>query len=195
MRRLIPIAALLLAVAACGSTDEPATDSTAATTTATTFVPGTLAAEFITTYEADALGFTADFPIDWRVEDESDLGVVTFIAPQQPGDTFIENFTVAVSPVGADMTLEAAARIDAARIQGTVDGFAITGGGETTIGGVPAVSVLYQGSLEGVDLAFLHVLVLQSDQVYDITFSASAGEFDNFIPVIEQLLARFRFTS
>jgi hypothetical protein len=196
MRRptYLVVSALLLASAACGSSDGSPTVTTTTDTTATSFVPGTLATEFVTTYEAPGLGFVTDFPIDWRVEEETDLGVAVFIAPQQPGDTFIENFTVAVTTVSEDMTLQEAARVDAGRIQGTVENFAITGGGDTSLGGVPAVSVLYEGTLQGVELSFLHVLALEGNRAYDVTFSASRAEFENFIPVIEQLLAGFRFT-
>lgn len=189
-RRISIVLCVALGVSACGGSSSGV--DTAATTTS--FVPGTLAAEFIRAYDADDLGFAADFPADWRVEDESDLGVVSFIAPQVPGDTFIENFTVAVTPVPADAPLEEIARRDAQRLQASVGDYRVVGSGTAELGGAPAVSVVYEGSIEGVSLSFFHILALRDAKAYEFTFSASAEEFDNFLPVIEQLLAGFRFT-
>lgn len=191
-RRSSILLSILLAVSACGG---GSSGDDEAAPTSTSFVPGTLADEFVRAYAAEGLGFTADFPADWRVEDESDLGVVSFIAPQVPGDTFIENFTVAVTPVPEDVPLEEVARRDAQRLEASVADYRVVGTGAAELGGAPAVSVVYNGSIEGVALSFFHILAVQDARAYEFTFSASAEEFENFLPVIEQLLSGFRFTS
>ena len=183
-------------LSACGSAsgdDTTTTTTTAGTTTTTEFVPGTLAESFVDRYRSDALGFSIGFPVDWEVDDQTQDGAVGFFARPVDGDTFRENYTLVASDVGQEVTLEQFAQIDAARVSGGIDGYAAVGAGETTLDGAAALTVVFDGVAEGVELRFFRLVSVHEGRAYEFAFIANREEFDNFLPVVDQMLSTFEF--
>ena len=184
-----------MALAACGqnATDPRTTAATAANSTV--FVSGTLPASAVMSYSAADLGIAIDHPADWRVEEQLEDGIVAFYSQAVPGDSFIENYNVAVVQLPEGVDLAAFAELDASRLTVSIEGYAVVGGGETTVDGVPAVTVVFDGVTSDVPLRFFRLITVRDNKGYEFTFAASRDEFDNFLPVVDQMLAGLRFTS
>ena len=190
------LVALLLFATACTSSaansDDAGTDATETTAT-TEFVPGTLPPDLIATYAGPDLGFSIGYPEGWIVEEDRNEGFVGFYGRLVPGDTFVENYNITVTEVGGDTDLARAAQLDASRLAVSVDGYAVVGGGDTTIDGVPAVGVVFDGESDGIPLRFFRLLALRDGKAYEFMFAANRDEFENFLPVIDQMLGTLRF--
>jgi hypothetical protein len=185
-----------MVVSACGGSgdaDSTTTSSTLPEITATTgFVPGTLADSFVDNYRSDELGFSIGFPVDWEVDEDFERRVVGFFARPVPEDTFRENYTVVAGALESGVTPEDLARVDAARVTG-IDGYTPVGGGETSLDGEPALTVVFDGVAEGVELRFFRLITVHEGRSYEFAFIANRDEFENFVPVLDQMLATFRF--
>lgn len=184
-------AVVMLVVAACGAGE--AAPETIPTSAAAASVPGTLSEADVATYEAANLGFTIDHPSDWDVEEDLDHGIVSFYGRLVPGDRFVENYNVAVVELVEEMDLETFTELDAVRLAVSVEGYEAVTGSETTLDGVPAVTVVFDGTTSGVALRFFRLVAVRNATAFEFTFAASRGEFENFLPVIDQMLAGFRF--
>ena len=187
---------LIVAAGACSTADDAATTTTAPASTSTTeFVPGTLPDAAIARYESGDLGFCIGYPIDWTVDEELDQGIVGFTGQSIPGDQFIENYNIAVVDVDEDMDVERYAALDAPRLAVGVEEYQVVGAGETTVDGVPAITVVFDGVASGVPLRFFRLVVVRDLQAYEFTFAASRDEFENFLPVVDQMLSGLEFVS
>ncbi len=184
-------AVVMLVAAACGASE--AAPDTIPASAAAALVPGTLPEADVATYEAASLGFTIDHPIDWDVEEDPDLGIVSFYGRLVPGDRFVENYNVAVVELVDEMDLETFTELDAVRLAVSVEGYEAVSGGETTLDGVPAVTVVFDGTTSDVALRFYRLVAVRNAKAFEFTFAASRAEFQNFLPVIDQMLAGFRF--
>jgi len=207
--KLLPVTFVLtLALAACSGDAEvinptPTTTATTttvgippATTTATTStttppsattIPATTAANpgqgrFIS-YES-ALGFSIDYPGQWRVEDTD--GIVTFFSPTNGQDTFaefVEVYTLEaadldlVDPTPAQVMELLAADIALAGDYGEIV-FLEEGPDETD--GEDAYGVAMQGSVDDVTYTLAYAASIHNETIYIIGFQATDDVFKYF---------------
>ncbi len=75
----------------------------------------------------------------------------------------------------------------------SVEDYQAVGGGETTLDGVPAVTVVFDGTTSDVALRFFRLVAVRDARAFEFTFAASRAEFANFLPVVDQMLAGFKF--
>ena len=184
-------AAIMLSVAltaiACGG--EP-TDTTndSSTTVTTGFVPDTLPENLLADWSTPETGLVMKFPVDWLPDEDVENGFVGFTAPPIEGDTFIENFNVVVVDLPDGMQLAQYVAQDGIRLASAIEGYVVVGGYEATLAGVDATAVAFDGETEGVEISVLRLLAVVDGRGIEFTFLASRHEFENFSPVIQQLI-------
>ena len=183
---------LLVAAACSGEADAPEESSSTATTE---FVPGTLADRMLSDYHSPELGISLKFPVDWLPEEDLEAGFVAFTSPPLPGDTFVENFHVLVVDVPEGWELADLVQQDAASIAGSAEGYVATGGYQDQMAGAEASVVALSGTTDGVDISVLRVVTITGGRGIIFTFLASSEEFENFGPVVQQLIDSVSSTS
>ena len=179
--------ALVLAVlaGACGNENQPADEPTSTTE----FVPDTLPDRLLADFESAELGLRLEFPVDWLPDEDPAAGFVGFTAPPVTGDTFIENFNVVIVDLPDGITLSQYVAQDGLRLASSIADYSVTGGYEDQLAGAPASAVAFTGTIEGVSISVLRLLAIREGRGVEFTFLASSDEFENFAPVVDQLIA------
>ena len=195
MRTAALALSLLLITAACSGEPDAAPDSSSSTTSTTEFVPGTLADRMFSDYTSQELGLSLKFPIDWLPDEDLESGFVGFTSPPIPGDTYIENFHIVVVDLGDGVGLDQFVQQDAATVANATEDYEVTGGYSDRLAGEDAVVVALSTSLDGIDIAILRVVAVVGQRGIVFTFLASAEDFDNFGPVVQQILDSVSLTA
>ena len=192
--KLLPVSLVLaLALAACSGDATVTTTTTtlaapAATTTTTTAPPAATttttqaspAAEpaqgRFSNYESN-LGFTMDYPRQWRVEDED--GIVTFFSPTNGQDAFAE-FVEVYTLDAADLDLVDPTPAQVMELLGA--DIALSGEygeivfieeGADTTDGEDAYGVAMQGSIDDVTYTLAYAASIHNETIYIIGFQAT----------------------
>ena len=87
------------------------------------------------------------------------------------------------------MTLSQYVQQDGIRLAGSIADYAVIGGYEATMTGQTASAVAFTGTVDGVAVSVLRLLAIADGRGVEFTFLASEGEFENFGPVVDQLIA------
>ncbi len=179
--------ALVLAftAVACGGDTEPAPPETTATTA---FVPDTLPDRLLADFQSDELGISLKFPVDWLPDEDPEAGFVGFTAPPVAGDSFVENFNIVVVDLPDGLTLAQYVAQDGVRLASSIEGYEVIGGYTDQLAGHEASAVAFSGSTEGVEISVLRLLTIAEGRGIEFTFLASQDEFENFSPVVQQLI-------
>jgi hypothetical protein len=187
---VLALCILLVAAACSGEADAPVESSSTvdSSTSTTEFVPGTLAERMLSDYHSPELGISLKFPVDWLPEENLEAGLVAFTSPPLPGDSFVENFDIRVVEVPAEWELADLVQLDAASIAESAAGYTATGGYQDQMAGAEASVVALAGTTDGVAISVLRVVTLTGGRGIIFTFFASSEEFDNFGPVVQQLI-------
>ena len=143
----------------------------------------------MTEFASDDLGLRVKFPVDWLPEEDAAAGFVGFTAPPVVGDTFVENFNLVLVDLPDAMTLSQYVQQDGIRLAGSIADYAVIGGYEATMSGQPASAVAFTGTIDGVAISVLRLLAIADGRGIEFTFLASVAEFENFGPVVDQLIA------
>ena len=188
MRILSALLALSMVVAACGGDDA---DAPTDTTETTEFVPGTLPDNLLADWYTPETGVVVRFPVDWLPDDEPDLGFLGFTAPPVTGDTFLENFNIVVRDLPAISLAQYAAQ-DGSALSAANPDLVIVGGYQDVLAGAEATAVVFETSIEGVEVSVLRMISIVDGKGVEFTFVASRHEFENFSPVVQQVIDSIR---
>lgn len=190
MRAAALVLALAITAAACGGDTEQGTETTATTE----FVPGTLPDRLLADFRSEEMGISLQFPVDWLPDEDPDAGFVGFTAPPVAGDSFVENFNVVVIDLPDGITLNQYVAQDGVRLASSISDYEVIGGYTDQLAGHEAAAVAFTGTTEGIEISVLRLLTIVEGRGIEFTFLASVDEFDNFAPVVQQLIDSVELT-
>ena len=198
--------ALILGGASCTKTTTPpapvttntpptaTVNSNANTTQPTTNT--TVPTNFLT-YNNDAEGVSIDYPSDWTKQDGKNPILVQFFSPLQSSvDQFQENVSVMIqdfSSVG--MTLEQFDKQTTDALGQYMTNLKITKQEDMEISGEPGKLLIYTGTMPGQTTpnTTIQAYTVWDDYVYIVTFTGKQGDFEKFVPAVQQMVKSFSF--
>lgn len=183
MRRIIPMLALVLTLAACSETPPgPATTST------------TAPASTLETFEAPELGFEVDHPSSWTPVLKVDEGILEVIAPEAQNG-FVPNFNVVTGQIPVDIPRAAYYEGEIARLEETLPDVQILEVANVGVDGIPARGITFTSTENDITIGISRLLVLDDEgQAWEISFFAEAGTLEDMAPTVTEIFQSFSLT-
>ena len=141
-------------------------------------------------YDNPNLGFTLEYPSDW-IKEES----LSFISPRLSiSDEAPESIAVTTEPNLSNLTLEEYSDSSIDILESQFSNYTLIESSNSTLSGYPAHHIVYTYSLENVDLKNLQIWTIADDMVYVLTYGGTTKEFDNSLPVIQNMIDSFEIS-
>jgi hypothetical protein len=139
--------------------------------------------------------FSMRFPATWKKVENRDGAAVIFISPlQNKLDIFPENVNVVVQDISGNiMSLEDYTRTAIMQVQVVFkDSIQITQSEGTYLSGHPAYKFVYIGKGPETEFKIMHVWTVVGTTAYQITYTALASQFDQYIDQVNKMVDSFR---
>jgi serine/threonine-protein kinase len=141
-------------------------------------------------YDNPNLGFTLEYPSDW-IKEES----LSFISPRLSiSDEAPESIAVTTEPNLSNLTLEEYSDSSLSILESQFSNYTLIESSNSTLSGYPAHQIVYTYTLEGVDLKNLQIWAIADDMVYVLTYGGTTKEFEDSLPVIQNMIDSFEIT-
>ena len=141
-------------------------------------------------YDNPNLGFTLEYPAEW-IKEES----LSFISPRlSVSDEAPESISVTTEPNLSNLTLEEYSDSSITMLDSQFPNFTLIESSNSTLSGYPASQIVYTYTIEDVDLKNFQIWTVADDMVYVLTYGGTTKEFDNSLPVIQDMIESFEIT-
>jgi eukaryotic-like serine/threonine-protein kinase len=141
-------------------------------------------------YDNPNLGFTLEYPSDWMKEES-----LSFISPRLSiSDKAPESIAVTTEPNLSNLTLEEYSDSSLSVLESQFSNYTLIESSNSTLSGYPAHQILYTYTLEDVDLKNLQIWTIADDIVYVLTYGGTTKEFEDSLPVIQNMIDSFEIT-
>ena len=153
-----------------------------------------LSAEDFKIFEDSLQRFIVSYPSNWELITQNYQNQVIngFLAPvDSQNDTFRENLNIIVetysSPIQLDnyyqMNINQLKAFPDIQFLGNYDGF---------VSEIPSKILIYSRLLNGKNLTFSQVFLVQGNKGYILTFTAESNKYQAYQPLFQQMMDRFR---
>ena len=153
-----------------------------------------LSAEDFKIFEDSLQRFIVSYPSNWELITQNYQNQVIngFLAPiDSQNDTFRENLNIIVetysSPIQLDnyyqMNINQLKTFPDIQFLGNYDGF---------VSEIPSKILIYSRLLNGKNLTFSQVFLVQGNKGYILTFTAESNKYQAYQPLFQQMMDRFR---
>ncbi len=145
------------------------------------------------TYKDSSYGIKIQYPVNWKIQDTSNLvnkESVIFISPKQSNlDNFQEILTITIKNFYG--TLNESQDLFIKEVKATLSDATIVDISETTLANERANQFLFISKDGKNSLKNLQIWTLKSNQAYIITYSAAIDDYDRFLPMAEKMIESF----
>lgn len=148
------------------------------------------------TYQDLNHGMTINYPKDWSIQHRDDFFItgIIFSAPEQEKqDDFQENVSVTIEELPTPLSLNQYTNQSIQEIKKLSDP-TLTSATRTTLANQEARKVIYHGEESGNQLQRMQIWTIKNNQVYIVTYTAKAQEYQKFDPIVTQMLRSFVIT-
>lgn len=150
----------------------------------------------MTTYQQKEGGFSIQYPASWNMDEQTSSMLAWFYPAEYAidGEAEINNvFVVAVKGSAAGYTTETALK---SWIDETVaenhENYTYVDEAIDNINGRDIASYAYQWTKDGYNLSTIDFLILDGDNLYVVTFTATDEDFQTLYPFVEQMVLSFQ---
>ena len=150
----------------------------------------------MTTYQQKEGGFAIQYPASWNMDEQTSSMLAWFYPADYAidGEAEINNvFVVAVKGNAAGYTTETALK---SWIDETVaenhENYTYVDQAIDNVNGRDIASYAYQWTKDGYNLSTIDFLILDGDNLYVVTFTATNDAFDTLYPLVEQMVLSFQ---
>lgn len=150
--------------------------------------------ELAQSYTYDPVGVTADYPVGWTIQQQSERSV-TFVSPlTSHADDFNEYVNVLYEDISQipDFSLE---RYRVASLQtapNLIPEFKLVGSGPATVASHEAYWLEYSGKQTTGPVRFRAYSFMIGKRIYTVTFGARPFAYDDFLPIAEKIISTLR---
>ncbi|MFA7244746.1 MAG: PsbP-related protein [Candidatus Magasanikbacteria bacterium] len=151
------------------------------------------------TYTNDNAGITMSYPNNWDVEEgesNNSLIVSFFSKKQSDKDDFLENVNVLFQDFGdIGIDLDTLHKESIKELTKNIPDFKLTKEEDMTIDGEPGKLIIYTGTYPGTNFvgAVVQAYTVWDDYAYIITYVGKQGDFEKFVPTVQEMLKSFSF--
>ncbi len=136
------------------------------------------------------LGYNLEYPANWLKEESQ--GEPTFISPRlSPFDKAPESIAVTSEVLFPIITLEEFTDVAMSLLRSDFQNMKLIKSSDVTLADYPAHQIVYTYTLEGVNLKNLQIWTVSGDRAYVLTYGALPEEFDDSLPVIQNMIDSF----
>ena len=136
-------------------------------------------------------GFTIDYPTEWQLDVSGSMGTVflLFSGLSGEGDTFNENINLCMQNLeGQNLDLDAYVALTESQLPNAIENSKILR--SERMGDYH--HIMYDGTMQGIDLRFKQYYWLKDDVAYLLTFSAQRSDYDQYASVAAKIMASFQ---
>ncbi len=143
-------------------------------------------------YRNADLGLVLSYPSAWQKNEEATpvAFAAAFLAPPEgPQSPFRENVLFTVQPLLAETTLDTLVQFG---MRGTQGQFQIVSSTPTTLSGIPALQLIYAGSLNPQFMMpgkVFTIFAVRATRSYMFSYTARADRFEYYLPAVQQMIA------
>lgn len=179
MKKVLLLTSLLgvVLLAGCGTKTPTGTVDTVAT--------GSVVTTFTTT------GFSVEYPATWTAQENVYGAQVMFFSPQLSGDKFRENVGIVSETLPSDLAVADYYTSIKNQLTSIVQGYQELSNEDITLAGVAAKKIVYVGTQSNYELKWMQVLLIKDKTAYVISYTASAGTFDEFSKEADAIVKSF----
>ena len=150
----------------------------------------------MTTYQQKEGGFSIQYPESWKMDEQTASNLAWFYPAEYAidGESDINNvFVVSVKGSAAGYTTETALK---SWIDETVaekhENYTYVDQAIDSVNGRDIASYAYQWTKDGYNLSTIDFLILDGDNLYVVTFTATNEDFQTLYPFVEQMVLSFQ---
>ena len=150
----------------------------------------------MTTYQQKEGGFSIQYPESWKMDEQTASNLAWFYPAEYAidGESDINNvFVVSAKGSAAGYTTETALK---SWIDETVaekhENYAYVDQAIDSVNGRDIASYAYQWTKDGYNLSTIDFLILDGDNLYVVTFTATNEDFQTLYPFVEQMVLSFQ---
>ncbi|MEX1013181.1 MAG: DcrB-related protein [Waddliaceae bacterium] len=150
-------------------------------------------AESMTQYKS-VNGYIIEAPESWEV-DEGIFGTdVILLAPSDsPNDAFRENMNVMIVPLDVAITRKEFYETSVKGLNQALTNFSLQESKDLTIGGVPALQIVFSHQVGDVKAIVEQYLVMRGNAAFIFTFTAAPDSYDKYLPVFNRIVKSIKF--
>jgi serine/threonine-protein kinase len=150
------------------------------------------------TYTNEEEGISIDYPSDWKIQTGiDDITVVSFSSPlQSKADMFQESVSVMIQDFSeTGMDLETFDQDNKTVLPLYMENLKITKEEPIEINGEPGKLIIFTGNYPGLDTpnANIQAYTVWDDYAYTISYTGQQGDFEKFLPTVQEMLKSFEF--
>jgi len=140
-------------------------------------------------YDNPNLGFTLEYPFDWAKEES-----ITFVSPMSTIDEAPESIAVTTEILTTDLTLDEYSNSAVSLLEEQFPNFALLEKVNATLSGFPAHQIVYTYTQDGMELKLMQIWAIAYEMVYALTYAGIPTEFDDALPVFQNMVDSFEIT-
>lgn len=149
------------------------------------------------TYQNEANGFSLEYPADWSLKENPAQGYIAgIIAPKESSsDTYQENLLIKAISTASQPNITLQELTDSWENQTTKaeSSLVIVDRQDVNLGGEQAKSLTYTFTNQGDNGKGMAQITLKNNKAYIFQFNALKKDFDQFLPLIENILSSVKF--
>jgi len=145
-------------------------------------------------YQNAQKGFSLQVPNNWQQSSQDFYGqeVVYFLSPlESQQDFFQENISIMIFPLQGPLDLDTLSNMYTQQSQAQIPNLQVVQSQNINLSNVPAKYVLYTGSMQQVNMAFLVVYVITQNQAFIIQCTSDANKYQQYQSTFSQVLGSF----
>jgi hypothetical protein len=147
--------------------------------------------EDVLLYDNPNLGFTLEYPSNWTKEES-----LTFLSPIMSAaiDEAPESIAVTTEVIPSNLTLDDYSSSALSILKGQFPNLKLLETNNSTLSGFPAHQIVYTYTTDGLDLKNMQIWTIVDGMVYAITYGGTINEFNDSLPVIQNMIDSFQIT-
>jgi len=144
------------------------------------------------TYVNKEKKYSLEYPSDWQKKDVQKLDIVLLSPAKSPTTPTHATMNAISEAVGPVITLDEFYKESVSNLSSQLKDIHIESSGDASLNGTPSKWVLYSHEMQGTKFKVLQYFIVAQENVYLLTFSALADDFDSFRPTFNKIASSFR---
>lgn len=142
-------------------------------------------------YTNSETGYSLDYPSDWKKNDVPQLDLVLFAPFKEKDDKPLASMNVISEKVGNGINLEQFYSQSAANLSTALKEVNVEKTGTSMLNGTPTKWMQYSHVMQGVKFTVIQYFIVSNENIYLITFSAAADDFEKYRADFERIANSF----
>jgi len=142
-------------------------------------------------YSNPEAGIEIYFPSDWT-PNEGSLDLITFFPDEE--SEYVESVSIIIKDISdSDLSLEEFNNANIDTLYQYYNNFENIASGETTLGGLPAYVLVFQGDIEGVEIKSMQIWAYRDNEAIGLAYTTNPDNYDTYLNTFMDMVNTFTF--